>query len=64
MRQTCFRKTSPSPLYPGGALRVHIGTDSDWIAKLIDVYPNDYPDPDPNPTAFAWAATSNLFRAT
>jgi putative CocE/NonD family hydrolase len=26
------------------------GTDSDWIVKLIDVYPNDYPDPNPNPT--------------
>ncbi len=26
------------------------GTDSDWIVKVIDVYPNDYPDPDPNPT--------------
>jgi putative CocE/NonD family hydrolase len=26
------------------------GTDSDFDVKLIDVYPNDYPDPDPNPT--------------
>src|SRR5262249_5515396 len=26
------------------------GTDSDWVAKLIDVYPDDYPDPNPNPT--------------
>jgi putative CocE/NonD family hydrolase len=25
------------------------GTDSDFVVKLIDVYPNDYPDPDPNP---------------
>ncbi len=25
------------------------GTDSDFIVKLIDVYPNDYPDLDPNP---------------
>jgi putative CocE/NonD family hydrolase len=25
------------------------GTDSDFIVKLVDVYPNDYPDPDPNP---------------
>ncbi len=25
------------------------GTDSDWIVKLIDVYPNDFPDPKPNP---------------
>jgi len=25
------------------------GTDSDFVVKLIDVYPNDTPDPDPNP---------------
>ena len=25
------------------------GTDGDWVAKLIDVYPNDHPDPSPNP---------------
>ncbi len=25
------------------------GTDSDWVVKLIDVYPGNYPDPDPNP---------------
>lgn len=25
------------------------GTDSDFIVKLIDVFPNDTPDPDPNP---------------
>src|SRR5205814_2160898 len=25
------------------------GTDADWVVKLIDVYPDDYPDPDPNP---------------
>ena len=24
------------------------GTDSDWVAKLIDVYPDDYPDPENN----------------
>jgi hypothetical protein len=24
------------------------GTDSDFIVKLVDVYPNDTPDPDPN----------------
>jgi putative CocE/NonD family hydrolase len=23
------------------------GTDSDWVVKLIDVYPGDFPDPDP-----------------
>ena len=26
------------------------GTDSDWIVKLIDVYPDDFPDPNPNPS--------------
>ncbi|MFQ5750467.1 MAG: CocE/NonD family hydrolase [bacterium] len=25
------------------------GTDSDWIVKLIDVFPDDTPNPDPNP---------------
>src|SRR5262249_39806140 len=24
------------------------GSDADWAVKLIDVYPDDYPDPDPN----------------
>jgi putative CocE/NonD family hydrolase len=23
------------------------GTDSDWVVKLIDVYPGDFPEPDP-----------------
>jgi uncharacterized protein len=31
------------------------GTDSDFVVKLIDVYPGDYPDPEPNPTG-AWRA--------
>ncbi|MBL8830197.1 MAG: CocE/NonD family hydrolase [Planctomycetaceae bacterium] len=25
------------------------GTDSDWVVKVIDVYPDDLPDPNPNP---------------
>jgi predicted acyl esterase len=25
------------------------GTDADWVVKLIDVYPGDAPDPNPNP---------------
>jgi uncharacterized protein len=25
------------------------GTDADYVVKLIDVYPDDYPNPDPNP---------------
>ena len=36
------------PIRP--ALRVSTtGTDSDFDVKLIDVYPDDYPDPEPNP---------------
>jgi putative CocE/NonD family hydrolase len=26
------------------------GTDSDWIVKVIDVFPGNAPDPDPNPS--------------
>ncbi len=26
------------------------GTDSDYVVKVIDVFPNDMPDPEPNPT--------------
>ena len=25
------------------------GTDSDWVVKVIDVYPDDFPDPEPRP---------------
>jgi uncharacterized protein len=25
------------------------GTDSDWVVKLIDAYPGDFPDPEPDP---------------
>jgi len=39
--------TIAGPITP--VLRVSTsGTDSDFIVKLIDVYPNDYPNPDPN----------------
>ncbi len=38
------------------------GTDSDWIVKLIDVYPNDYPDPDPNPTGVRMGGFQQLVR--
>ena len=41
-----------SDLRIAGPLKVtlHVsttGTDSDWVVKLIDVYPADYPDPEP-----------------
>jgi len=40
--------TLAGPVTP--VLRVSTsGSDSDFIVKLIDVYPNDFPDPDPNP---------------
>ncbi|WP_010585367.1 CocE/NonD family hydrolase [Schlesneria paludicola] len=38
------------------------GTDSDWIVKLIDVYPNDYPDPKENPTGIRMGGYQQLIR--
>lgn len=38
------------------------GTDSDFDVKLIDVYPNDYPDPDPNPAGIHRAGYQQLVR--
>jgi putative CocE/NonD family hydrolase len=38
------------------------GTDSDWVVKLIDVYPNDYPDPTPNPTRVRMGGYQQLVR--
>jgi uncharacterized protein len=38
------------------------GTDSDWIVKVIDVYPDDYPDPDPNPTGVKMGGFQQLVR--
>jgi putative CocE/NonD family hydrolase len=38
------------------------GTDSDWAAKLIDVYPDDYPDPNPNPTGVRMGGYQQLVR--
>jgi putative CocE/NonD family hydrolase len=38
------------------------GTDSDWIVKLIDVYPADYPDPKPNPTGVRMGGYQQLVR--
>ena len=41
------------------------GTDSDFDVKLIDVYPNDYPNPEPEPgERSAWAATSSSSAAS
>jgi putative CocE/NonD family hydrolase len=38
------------------------GTDSDWIVKLIDVYPDDYPDPEPNPAGIRRGGYQQLVR--
>jgi hypothetical protein len=38
------------------------GTDSDFVVKLIDVYPNDYPDPDPNPAEVHMGGYQQLVR--
>lgn len=38
------------------------GTDADWVVKLIDVYPNDYPDPRENPAAVKMGGYQQLVR--
>lgn len=45
--------------------RLHVstsGTDSDWVFKLIDVYPGDFPDPSPNPTHLHMGGYQQLVR--
>ncbi|RZM29495.1 MAG: CocE/NonD family hydrolase [Pedobacter sp.] len=38
------------------------GTDADYVVKLIDVYPEDTPDPQPNPKALLMAGYEMLVR--
>ena len=38
------------------------GTDADWVVKLIDVYPGDFPNPDPNPTQVKMGSYQQLVR--
>jgi putative CocE/NonD family hydrolase len=38
------------------------GTDADWIVKLIDVYPDDTPDPTPNPRGVRLGGYQQLVR--
>ncbi len=38
------------------------GTDSDWVVKLIDVYPGDYPDAEPNPAGVRMGGYEQLVR--
>jgi hypothetical protein len=39
------------------------GTDADFVVKLIDVFPNDAPDPDPNPREVRMGGYQMLVRA-
>ena len=53
--------TFAGPVWPN----LHVsttGTDSDWIVKLIDVYSDDYPDPNPNPIGIRMAGYQQLIR--
>ncbi len=38
------------------------GTDSDWVVKLIDVYPGDFPDPSPNPAEVKFGGYQQMVR--
>ncbi len=38
------------------------GTDADWVVKLIDVYPEDYPNPSPNPADLHMGGYQQLVR--
>jgi hypothetical protein len=38
------------------------GTDSDWVVKLIDVYPDSFPNPDPNPKGVQMGGYQQLVR--
>ncbi|MGA8596382.1 MAG: CocE/NonD family hydrolase [Bryobacteraceae bacterium] len=38
------------------------GTDSDFVVKLIDVYPDDFPNPDPNPSGLEMGGYEQLVR--
>jgi putative CocE/NonD family hydrolase len=38
------------------------GTDADWVVKLIDVYPDDHPDPEPNPGGVRMGGYQQLVR--
>ena len=39
------------------------GTDSDFVVKLVDVYPGDFPNPDPNPKQVRMGGYQQLVRA-
>lgn len=39
------------------------GTDADFVVKLVDAYPQDHADPDPNPTGVHMGGYQQLVRA-
>ncbi len=50
-----------------GPLKAHLevsttGTDSDFVVKLIDVWPDDLPTPDPNPSGFVPGGAQQMVR--
>jgi hypothetical protein len=62
-------ETEPLPrdLTLAGPIQVELfvatsGTDSDWIVKLIDVYPDDSPDANPNPKEVRMGGYQQLVR--
>ena len=38
------------------------GTDADWVVKIIDVYPDDRPDPNPNERGVRYGGYQQLVR--
>ena len=55
-----------TPLHIGGAPQVNLyasssGTDSDWVVKLIDVYPDEVPD-DPPMGGYQLGVAMEIFR--
>src|SRR5205807_3204691 len=38
------------------------GTDADWVAKVVDVYAGDFPDPNPNPAHIRMGGYQQLVR--
>lgn len=38
------------------------GTDSDWVVKLVDIYPGTFPDPEPNPARVKMGGYQQLVR--
>jgi uncharacterized protein len=57
-----------APLHIGGAPTVHLfastsGTDSDWVVKLIDVYPDEMPsDSGPQMGGYQLSVAMDIFR--